>query len=81
MMHARKGYSTQREAIRSFASGRDVFVALPTGYRKSFCFVLLPFVFFDLLLGRSSSIVLCVSLLTSLMMEQRTKYGKLGIAV
>jgi len=70
---------TQREAIRAFASGRDVFVALPTGHGKSFCFVLLPLVF-DRILGRSGSIVLCVSPLTSLMMEQRSKYGKLGIS-
>ena len=29
----------QKEAIESFASGKDVFVALPTGYgtRKNFC--------------------------------------------
>lgn len=27
---------TQHEVIRSFTSGRDVFVALPTGYGKSF---------------------------------------------
>ena len=44
-----------------------------------FCFVLLPLVF-DRILGRSGSIVLCVSPLTSLMMEQRGKYGKLGIS-
>ena len=51
---------TQREAIRTFASGRNVFVALHIGHAKSFCFVLLPLVF-DRILGRSGSIVLCVS--------------------
>ena len=55
---------TQREAIRTFASGRDVFVALHTG---QFCFVLLPLVL-DRILGCSGSIMLCVSPLTSLMM-------------
>ena len=49
---------TKREAIRTFASGRDVFVALPTCHGKSFCLVLLPLVF-DRILGRSGSIVLC----------------------
>ena len=65
----------QREAIRAFITGNDVFVSLPTGYGKSLCFVLLPLVF-DRILGRSGSIVLCISPLTSLMMEQRGKiYG------
>ena len=68
----------QREAIRSFTSGNDVFVSLPTGYGKSFCFVLLPLVF-DRMLGRSGSIVLCISPLTSLMMEQQAKFTTLGL--
>ena len=46
-----------REAIAAFVSGNDVFVSLPTGYGKSFCYVLLPLVF-DELLQRSGSIVL-----------------------
>ena len=58
---------TQQEAIRMFASGRDVFVALHTDHAKSFCLVPLPLVF-DRILGRSCSIVLCVFPLTSLMM-------------
>ena len=61
----------QVEVIKAFASGSDVFVSLPTGYGKSFCYVLLPLVF-DQLLGRSGSIVLCISPLTSLMMGQRS---------
>ena len=68
----------QVEVIKAFASGSDVFVSLPTGYGKSFCYVLLPLVF-DQLLGRSGSIVLCISPLTSLMMEQRSKFSKLGL--
>ena len=35
----------QRKAIHDFVSGRDVFVSLPTGYGKSFCYALLPVVF------------------------------------
>ena len=68
----------QREAIRAFASGNDVFVSLPTGYGKSFCYVTLPFVF-DFMLGQSGSIVLCISPLTALMMEQRTKFSAMGL--
>ena len=68
----------QREAIRAFASRNDVFVSLPTGYGKLFCFTLLPLVF-DRIHSRSGSIVLCISPLTSLMMEQRTKFTMLGL--
>ena len=58
---------TKRGAIRTFTSRCDVFVALHTGHGKSLCFVLLSLVF-DCILGRSGSIVLCVSPLASLMM-------------
>ena len=68
----------QRDIIRSFCSGNDVFVSLPTGYGKSYCFVLLPLVF-NHLLGSDGSIVICISPLTSLMMEQREKYSAQGI--
>lgn len=32
----------QRDAVRSFMEGNDVFVALPTGYGKSVVFAILP---------------------------------------
>ena len=35
----------QMEAILAFLSGKDVFVALPTGYGKSIIFALLPALF------------------------------------
>ena len=35
----------QREAILAFLSGRDVFVALPTGYGKSYIYGILPLCF------------------------------------
>ena len=63
----------QREAIREFVSGRDVFVSLPTGFGKSYCYALLPTVFDNLRPHEEPSIMLCVSPLTALMMEQRDK--------
>ena len=40
----------QRDAILAFISGKDVFVLLPTGYRKLFCYQCLPLLF-DILQG------------------------------
>ena len=54
-------------------------VILPTGYGKSLCFALLPLVF-DYLRGEANtSIVICVSPLTSLM-EQRTRFSHRGLS-
>ena len=68
----------QREAIRAFVQGRDVFVSLPTGFGKSLCYALLPLVF-DCLRLKEGSIALCISPLTALMMEQRSKFTVKGI--
>ena len=65
----------QVAVFNAFVGGRDVFAALPTGYGKSVCFAILPHVF-DILRGFSGSIVLCVSPLTSLMLDQRSKAYK-----
>ena len=68
---AQLGYPTikdeQREAMKEFLNGRDVFVALPTGFGKSLCYAVLLLAF-NSLLGRpsNSSIVICVSPLVSL---------------
>ena len=35
----------QRRVLKAFVEGKDVFVSLPTGYGKSLCYALLPFVF------------------------------------
>ena len=78
------GYETlkpqQTAVIKAFVSGRDVFAALPTGYKKSVCFTVLPLVF-DKLRGSPGSIVLCVSPLTLLMLDQRSKFSPRGLSV
>ena len=70
------------ERVKEIVAGNDVFVALPTGYGKSLCYALLPTVF-DFVRGRppNSSIVLCVSPLISLMVDQKEQYSKRGLAV
>lgn len=69
--------SEQSRVIKEIVAGNDVFVALPTGYGKSLCYALLPIVF-DFVRGRppNSSIVLCVSPLISLMVDQKEQYSK-----
>ena len=46
----------QKLAIFSLFSGRDVFVGLPTGFRKSICFQTLPFMFYILQAAHSAGI-------------------------
>ena len=70
----------QREAIQEFLSGKDVFVSLPTGYGKTYCYSLLPLAFDYLRESQHPSIVICVSPLTALMMEQRAKMSTKGVA-
>ena len=42
----------QREAIEGIVSGKDIFVAVPTGYGRSIIYALLPSLY-DKLLGKS----------------------------
>ena len=58
----------QEEAITQFLMGRDVFVALPTGYGKSLCYCCLPRVFDRVRSVEEQFIV--VSPLTALMKDQ-----------
>ena len=60
----------QREAIQEFLSRKDVFVSLPMGYRKTYCYSLLPLAFDYLRESQHPSIAICVSPLTAMMMEQ-----------
>ena len=69
----------QDEALRAFLSGRDTFVSLPTGYGKSVIYAALPLIC-DRLQDRRGSIAVCVSPLTSLMIDQRSKFARLGIS-
>ena len=70
----------QREAVELFLNGRDTFVSLPTGYGKSLCYCLLPFAFDALRGAAGRSIVICISPLTALMLDQRNKYTLRGLA-
>ena len=59
-------------AVRHIYDGRDVFLWLPTTFGKSICHEVLPFLLdLDCNLGKSeSSIVIVVSRLVSLMVDQ-----------
>ena len=70
----------QTEAISQFVSGRDVFVALPTGYGKSLCYCCLPYVFDYLRSVDNQSIVLFVNPLVALMKDQVAVYSSKGLA-
>ena len=59
----------QREAVKSFIEGYDVFISLPTDGGKSLCVAIFPYVL-DELLHRSSSTVIAVSPLIALMKDQ-----------
>jgi len=98
-MNLRPHQPKQLEALYGFVSGRDTFVALPTGYGKSVIFAVLPLLFDKLLgmcffsifvadsdmssfiLGSSNSIVLVVTPLISLMIDQREKFTQKGLTV
>ena len=72
----------QRLAIKAIFDGRDVFVCLPTGYGKSLCFQTLPFIMdykLDLVGTEQRSIVLVVSPLVSLMIDQVRSLRKSGV--
>ena len=59
----------QRDCINHLYEGKDVFLWLPTGFGKSLCYEVLPFVMDDKL-GRHGSVVTVISPLVSLMADQ-----------
>ena len=56
----------QKDCVQCIYEGKDVFVWLPTGFGKTVCFDVLPFMFE----GRVGSLVVVVSPLVSLMIDQ-----------
>ena len=75
------GYSFKPEKI-SFVSKKDIFVAFPTGFGKSICFVCLPLLFSHLAghnQGVVKSIVVVVSPLLALMEDQVSSFNSRGI--
>ena len=70
----------QEESITEFITGRDVFVSLPTGFRKSLFYTLLPSVFDQLRKVERKSIALVVSPLVALMQDQVTAITAMGIS-
>ena len=61
--------SEQRSCVESLYEGKDVFLWLPTGFGKSLCYEVLPFVLGDKL-ERNDGLVVVISPLLSLMMDQ-----------
>jgi len=59
-------------------NGRDVFVALPTGFGKNVCYGCLPVVY-DILRSKKNSIVIVVSPLVALMKDQVSTFTSKGI--
>ena len=74
--------SQQKQAIVAVYEGKDVFVFLPTGFGKSVCFQVLPFLF-DHKLGLSDGsekrCVIVVSPLVSLMVDQVRSLKSKGV--
>ena len=61
--------------MKAFVEGKDVFVALPTGYGKSLCYALLPWIFnMKRGLVEKTSICMIVSPLIALMKDQSTSF-------
>ena len=74
----------QEEAVYHLYHGQDVFAWFPTGYGKSLCYQLVPFLF-DYKLNRTSygaerSVVLVISPLVSLMVDQVTGLLQRGVS-
>jgi len=71
----------QRASVKYVYEGKDVFLWLPTGFGKSLCYEVLPFVF-DVKLGRVdsvNSVVIVVSPLVSLMVDQARSLRARGV--
>ena len=72
----------QKSVVSAFVGGRDVFVALPTGFGKSICYGCLPRIF-DCLRKNAEggkSIVVVVTLLLALMKDQVAAFTSKGLS-
>ena len=75
----------QVETVRHIYDGKDVFLWLPTGFGKSVCYELLPFVL-DYMQGKclskkeSNSTVIVISPLVSLMIDQVSSLRERGVS-
>ena len=63
----------RKQPIHAIYSGKDAFLILPTGFGKTFCFEVLPFILdykLDLVAGQMRSCIIVVSPLIVLMVDQ-----------
>ena len=73
----------QKEVVREVYDGNDVFIWLPTGFGKSLCFECLPFMFnmkLGQVTGANRSVVIVVSPLVSLMVDQVSSLLSWGVS-
>jgi len=68
----------QKTAIKKIVEGKDVFVCVPTGFGKSFCYVYLPQIF--LLSHKTRANIFVISPLIALMKDQVESCTLLGIS-
>ena len=75
----------QKASVRHVYEGKDVFVWLPTGFRKRICYEVLPFVYdFKATTANAdgrqhSSLVIVISPLISLMVDQVVNLRRRGV--
>ena len=68
----------QKACVSFIYEGKDIFLWLPTGFGKSICYEVLPFMF-DVKLCRVGSLALVVSPLLSLMCDQVRSLRSRGV--
>ena len=80
---AKLGYeearSEQLEATREFVKDKDVFISLPTGSGKSLCYGCLPLVFDHLRRNGEKAVVVVISPLRALMLDQARSFSSKGV--
>lgn len=72
----------QERSIHAIYSGKDVFMFLPTGFGKSICYQVLPFIFdhkLGVVSGQKKSCAIVVSPLIALMVDQVRSLRQAGV--